>query len=405
MQHAAEIVLGHVLEHAGGLEQQAHALHLREPALASAGLRDEQARAHDGLRQATAVEVVEHLPHGGHRARIEARLPADRGALVRHLQRHHVPVDLEERRLARGVAQVAPQVERRRDDRGAQALGAPSRVAFGARLAPRARHRRRRRHAGEERIAVRQHPALRAQRMELAQHPREPFGHRIADGRSHEQFVGALGEFRERGHRLERLLVDAVVLLQLLQRLERALVQRHVVGDLAVGVLDLVDLHPVETRRQRLDVLEHFEDLRVLLLRDLARHEDAEVPDVLVDEADDRLAVGLDLVGRRVEVRDPVERLLRRGDVVAHRREHDDRLLDRLQVEVAAGAEPGLALRELVADEQVVDDPADLLLVQQVEPSPPALELEEARRLVVDVVVEVVVLVPDRVRRVERLEV
>jgi hypothetical protein len=79
--------------------------------------------------------------------------------------------------------------------------------------------------------------------------------------------------------------------------------------------------------------------------------------------------------------------------------------LNRLQVEVAAGAEAGLARGELVADEEVVDDPADLLLVHQVEAAPPALELEEALGLGVDVGEEVVPLLPPRVRRIEALEV
>jgi hypothetical protein len=119
----------------------------------------------------------------------------------------------------------------------------------------------------------------------------------------------------------------------------------------------------------------------------------------------DRLAVRLDLVGARIDVADPVERLLRRRDVVAHRREHDDRLLDGLEVEVASRPEPGLALRKLVADEEVVHDPADLLLVHQVEAAPPALEFEEALRLLVDVVEQVVVLFPQCVRRIQILEV
>src|SRR6185312_9581725 len=139
--------------------------------------------------------------------------------------------------------------------------------------------------------------------------------------------------------------------------------------------------------------------------RDLARDEDSEMPDVLVDEPDDRLAVRLDLLGARVDVADPVERLLRRRDVVAHRREHDDRLPDRLEVEIAAGSEPRLALRQLVADEEVVDDPANLLLVHQVVAAPPALELEKALRLVVDIVEQVVILFPVRVRGIEALEI
>src|SRR4029078_6557827 len=143
--------------------------------------------------------------------------------------------------------------------------------------------------------------------------------------------------------------------------------------DVAIRANDLVNLHPVATRRQLLNGLQHRDDLRMLLLRDLARYADAEVTDVLVNQADDRLAVGLDLLGRRIDVADPVERLLRRCDVVAHRCEHDYRLLDRLQIEIAAGTKTRLALRQLVADEEVVDDPADLLFVHQVEAAPPAL--------------------------------
>ena len=66
---------------------------------------------------------------------------------------------------------------------------------------------------------------------------------------------------------------------------------------------------------------------------------------------------------------------------------------------------PRSALPQLVADEEVARDPLDLLAVHEVEPAPPALEIEKARRLGVDVRVQVVVLVPERVRRVEVLEV
>ena len=58
-----------------------------------------------------------------------------------------------------------------------------------------------------------------------------------------------------------------------------------------------------------------------------------------------------------------------------------------------------------VAGEQVVDDLPELLLGHQVEPAPPALEVEEALRLGVDPGVEVVGLLPERVGRVEVLEV
>ena len=142
----------------------------------------------------------------------------------------------------------------------------------------------------------------------------------------------------------------------------------------------------------------------MLLLRHLAGDEDAEVADVLVQQPDDHLAARLDFFGGAVDVGDPVECLLRRRDVVAHRREQDDRRLDVAQVEGLAARALG-AGPELVADEQVAGDPLDLLAVHQVEAAPPALELEEARRLGVDVREQVVVLVPERVGRIEVLEV
>ena len=87
-------------------------LHLRELALAAAGLHEQQAGTDDRFGQPALVDLVQHLPHRGQRARIEARLLADHRALVGHLQRQHVAVHLEERGLAGRVAEVAIQVER-----------------------------------------------------------------------------------------------------------------------------------------------------------------------------------------------------------------------------------------------------------------------------------------------------
>ena len=79
--------------------------------------------------------------------------------------------------------------------------------------------------------------------------------------------------------------------------------------------------------------------------------------------------------------------------------------LDRPQVEGAALGPFSVAVREVVADEQVLDDPFDLLPAHQEEAAPPALEFEEALRLGVDLREEVVVLVEVGVGGVERLEV
>ena len=64
-----------------------------------------------------------------------------------------------------------------------------------------------------------------------------------------------------------------------------------------------------------------------------------------------------------------------------------------------------LAGGEIVADEQLVDDELDFLGVQIDVPAPPALEAEIARRLGVDLGIEIVLLAPERVGRILVLEI
>src|SRR5439155_9661876 len=186
-------------------------------------------------------------------------------------------------------------------------------------------------------------------------------------------------ELRDRAHGLERLLVGALEPVQSLDDLfEPALHELDVVLDGAARASTLHDLHPVEAGGKRLDRLQHRDDLRMLLLRDLSRDEDAEVTDVLVQQPHDDLAAGLDFLGRAVDVGDPVERLLWGRDVVAHGREQDDRRLDLAQVEGRAVLRTHVSGPELVADEKIASDPLDLVAVHEVEATPPALELEKA---------------------------
>ena len=106
-----------------------------------------------------------------------------------------------------------------------------------------------------------------------------------------------------------------------------------------------------------------------------------------------------------VEVEDPVERLLRRGDVVAPRAEDDDRRADVAQVDGGAVGGADLARGEVVADEELVDDPLHLLGVELHEAAPVLLEAEVALGLGVDLGPDVVLLGPEGVRRVLVLEV
>src|ERR671910_1335560 len=163
--------------------------------------------------------------------------------------------------------------------------------------------------------------------------------------------------------------------------------------------------HLVEPGRNHVDELERV-DYRVMLPASyLTGDENSQVADLFVQHVDDGLAVADDVVHATVDIGDPVERLWRRRDIVAVRREDHDRRLDLLQVEERAIGQRNLALVQPGADEQVLDDELHLLGAVLEEAIPPALEFQIAWWLGVDLRVQVVLLAPERVGRVEALEV
>ena len=258
-------------------------------------------------------------------------------------------------------------------------------------------------------ISIGAQRVLQAIGMQVAQRLGDWLGHPGSDPRAHERAVPALGDLRDARHRRERPLVLARV-LQHPDVIQRAPLEADQVApghELGVGCprLLVLDHHLPEAGRQRLDDVERLHDLGVLTLGDPARHEDAEVPDVVVQDVDDRLLAGQELPVARVAVEDPVERLLGRSDAVTPGGEDDDGRADVAEVDPPAGGGHDLAGREAVTHEEVVHDEPHLLLVQQEEAAPPALEVEVARLLGIDLRVEVVRLLPQRVGRVQALEV
>ena len=118
-----------------------------------------------------------------------------------------------------------------------------------------------------------------------------------------------------------------------------------------------------------------------------------------------REELGEDVIVLLVEIADPAERLLRRGDVVTLGAEAHDRRADVAQVDAHPVARDDLGRGQTIADEELIDDPLDLLGIEVDVAAPPFLEFQEALRLGVDVGPHLVVLGPQRVRRVEVLEV
>ena len=132
----------------------------------------------------------------------------------------------------------------------------------------------------------------------------------------------------------------------------------------------------------------------MLLLGHAAGDEDPEMSDGFVHGVDDGLAVRPDLVDVVVEVENPVQRLLRRGDVVALGAEHHDRRTDVAEIDRGAVGHLDAAGGEIVADEELIDDELDFLGIEIDVAAPPALEFEIAVGFGVDLGIDVVLLGP-----------
>src|SRR6516162_2913747 len=143
----------------------------------------------------------------------------------------------------------------------------------------------------------------------------------------------------------------------------------------------------------------------MLLLGDAARNEDAQMSDGLMNGIDNRLTVGSNLVDAFIKVEYPSKRLLGWRDVVALRAEHHDRGSDVAKINRDTVRGLDLSFGEMIADEQLIDDRLDLLGIQIDVPSPPLLKTKIARRLGVDLGIEVVLLSPQRIRRILVLEI
>jgi len=112
-----------------------------------------------------------------------------------------------------------------------------------------------------------------------------------------------------------------------------------------------------------------------------------------MDAIDDRLLVAT-MPARPRRGRESTQCLRRWRDVVAARAEHDDRRAHVAQIDAPPVGGRELRRREPFADEEVIDDVLDLVAAEHDVPAQPALELQIARRLGVDVREHAVLLRP-----------
>src|SRR5262245_58136121 len=118
------------------------------------------------------------------------------------------------------------------------------------------------------------------------------------------------------------------------------------------------------------------------------------MPHSFMDRIDDGLPVGADVIDATVEIKNPIERLLRRRDVVTLRAEHDDWRADIAQVDCRAVRRLDASGGKVVADKEFIDNELDLLGIQVDVTAPPLLETQISGRFRVDLRVEIVLLRP-----------
>ncbi len=338
------------------------------------------------------------------RARWRGRVDAERG-----LQRGRA-IDGVERVLGQALHGLLPGVEALDDRIRDQRLRRDERIVGSGGAAILVDALRFARHPGHPRVLRAEHLVGQPQRVHLARRLRDRRRDHRADHRLGEGAVEREVDLRDPRRRLELALVGEVVRPERANIIKAARLAAHdPFAGHEVGIVRRLALRGqhrlVEAGGQHVDQLDVRGELVVFLPRDPAGNEDAEMADVIVDGVDDGLAPGADVVDAVVEVEDPVERLLRRGDVVALGAEDHDRRADGAQVDRGAVPVADVAGGEVVADEELVDDPLHLLGVEGDMGVPPLLELEVALGLGVDPGPEVVLLGPEGIGRVLRLEV
>jgi hypothetical protein len=178
--------------------------------------RKERTNARDRLCISTGADRGERVSYDRKLARLDRLRAFARLGFVGHVERKQIAVELEERRLAHGVADVAVVIERGACHLGHRALGlARGRIGaqrlalsfhrFGCRPEPR-----------EPWIEVGHYPALEAQGMKGFLHLAGKSVCSRLHERLGEQLVAALVELRDRRDGLEGLFIRALEAVQAL---------------------------------------------------------------------------------------------------------------------------------------------------------------------------------------------
>ena len=161
-----------------------------------------------------------------------------------------------------------------------------------------------------------------------------PVCHRVADQRPHKGLSKRAIErkvyFGNTRGRRKAALICHVIAAERPDIVQRSCFASHdPISEREIGVGGfrglVLENRLIKAGRERIDQVDIARELSMLFLRDASGNEDAEMPNGFMDRIDDRLPVGPDVIDAVVEIENPIERLLGRGDVVAFRAEYDDR--------------------------------------------------------------------------------
>nr|GEU28058.1 hypothetical protein [Tanacetum cinerariifolium] len=377
---------------------------------------DVQQATDDGLGRAALRRLAHGCQAVGVQRGFARQVAADaaRGAAVgaqahQRLQ-YGRAVHIEEEFFGRLVARVAIHVEHGDDLFRHRFLHLQENIVLGDRPAVGPDFFCQRRDAVEQLVLARERRVAQAQRVRIAQLFGALFRHQAFHDGAGKLAIQALVNFRQPRHGGKAALVFHVVAAQLAQRLQVAALEahheiaaEHVAGGqfLLQHFLVFFQEHRfVQAGRHDVDHVHGGREFLVLLVGHRGGNEDAQVTDTLVHRVNDGLAAGHQRFVVFVQVQHPAQRLLRWRDVVAPRAEHDDRRLDVAQVDAVAVAVEQRSFAQLVTDKQRVSDVLHFARIEQHRVAPPFFKFQEARRLGVDLGIDVVVLGPQRVGRV-----
>ncbi len=319
------------------------------------------------------------LPARRYRLRIDSDGPLNRRRAV----------DGKEDRFAERLLRIAPAVERMSDLLGDLLLERHERIVLRDRFAILAHLLRQRLHRGHEGIVAAEKFVLKPQRMQIAHRLRHLRRHQALDPGLEVLLVG--GEI-DLGHALgcgETPFVLGRIAAHGADVIQRpGFAAHHPLPDGEIGIRGIrvlgLESRLIEAGRQYVDQVDVAGEFRKLLLGNAAGNEDAEMAYAFVNRVDNRLSVGPDFVDVGIEIEDPVQRLLRRRDVVALGAKYQDRRSDIAQIDRLTVRHLDPAGGEVVADEEFVDDELNLLGIQVDMSAPPAFEFEVSFGLGID---------------------